>query len=180
MALNPAVLLTETLPTRATLISNVGFIVMTLTRNSRKWKSQMGMFPHDHTEACALTCRNPCRSIILPSWTDLLFITKHSKGTRSEECCEEATLWGLLFSLERNNPYLSRSEGLASQVQGAFQKGSERIMSTCSSTVYPPAVIESVMKQMREVTPTAVIPNSLELQPSLRNANLRDVVVGLF
>jgi hypothetical protein len=51
-------------------------------------------------------------------------------------------------------------------------------MSSCSSTIYPPAVIASVQKQMGDVVVQKEIPEALQLKPSMRQANLQDVVVG--
>lgn len=52
-------------------------------------------------------------------------------------------------------------------------------MAACSRTVYPPAVINAVQRQMkkRQVGPTS-IPKSLELKDCMENANLKDVVVS--
>jgi hypothetical protein len=54
-------------------------------------------------------------------------------------------------------------------------------MSTCSSALYPAAVIESVTKQMseaKEPSATDEIPLKLQLTPSMRASNIRDALVS--
>jgi hypothetical protein len=56
-------------------------------------------------------------------------------------------------------------------------------MATCSSTIYPPAVIASVTKQMNEANEMAAtheIPPTLQLTPSMRASNMRDAMVSSF
>lgn len=52
-------------------------------------------------------------------------------------------------------------------------------MATCSSTVFPPAVIKAVEEQMKthDVDPKE-IPEALVLKPSMTKSNLKDVVVS--
>jgi predicted lipoprotein len=54
-------------------------------------------------------------------------------------------------------------------------------MATCSSVLYPAAVIESVTKQMdeaKETSATDEIPLKLQLTPSMRASNIRDALVS--
>jgi hypothetical protein len=54
-------------------------------------------------------------------------------------------------------------------------------MATCSSVLYPAAVIESVTKQMSEAKePSAAdeIPLKLQMTPSMRASNIRDALVS--
>lgn len=54
-------------------------------------------------------------------------------------------------------------------------------MATCSSALYPAAVIESVIKQMseaKEPSATNEIPPKLQLTPSMRASNIRDAIVS--
>ncbi|GAX12381.1 hypothetical protein FisN_1Hh315 [Fistulifera solaris] len=51
-------------------------------------------------------------------------------------------------------------------------------MAACSRSVYPPAVVKAVQRQMkkRQVGPTS-IPKSLELKECMEKTNLKDVVL---
>jgi hypothetical protein len=54
-------------------------------------------------------------------------------------------------------------------------------MATCSSVLYPAAVIESVTKQMSEAKETSAtdeIPLKLQLTPSMKASNIRDALVS--
>lgn len=48
---------------------------------------------------------------------------------------------------------------------------------TCSTGVYPPAVIAAVQKQVKEATIGPDIPESMRLKPSMRESRLDDAIM---